>query len=364
VFLTYNLPPTPAGSKISSSYKAGEKMLKKLLQNSFLSINLVLLLTSCRPPQEATEFNTTDMPIYIDGLDQDQRENLNFAEEKFIQTATTKSQEVEIIWVIDNSGSMENNQTKLAESFDSFIDTFLVNGKSDFPFKMGVTTTEAYRNDKDKWEDYDLTSYAAESDLTLFKENFKKAVKVGDGGSGDERCLESAFTMVENDPNWFGGDETLSVYILVSDEPEQSFKDTNNNDITIAQWAQKFQNLKSDPANTKFYPIVAIEEVQYSQHTEGDIGNRYLELAQLTGGIRSNIHEPFDAILENIGNTIKDLVYDHSLNKNRKIAGETVKVYINGVEQKTGWEYTTNAIKMDSPPAAGSEVRVTYWYEK
>ena len=166
------------------------------------------------------------------------------AEEKFIQTATTKSQEVEIIWVIDNSGSMENNQTKLAESFDSFIDTFLVNGKSDFPFKMGVTTTEAYRNDKDKWEDYDLTSYAAESDLTLFKENFKKAVKVGDGGSGDERCLESAFTMVENDPNWFGGDETLSVYILVSDEPEQSFKDTNNNDITIAQWAQKFQNLK------------------------------------------------------------------------------------------------------------------------
>ena len=49
---------------------------------------------------------------------------------------------IDILWVIDNSLSMENNQDKIKENFQAFISDFITKG---YDFQIAVTNTEAWR---------------------------------------------------------------------------------------------------------------------------------------------------------------------------------------------------------------------------
>lgn len=258
---------------------------------------------------------------------------------------------------------------------------------------MAVTTTEAYFphftdgrvSGTDVWqkpaagcggcEMYELTSEAAERDLQKLKSDFQLAVKVGVQGSGYEKAIYSAHAMTEKYSNWFGGDDTLSVYILVSDEQEQShidnsfdagqydissagpLLDPNGAPYTIESWAKTFQARKSNPALTRFFPIVRLEEIP-GEFGDGDTGDRYKKMAELTGGIRSDIDKPFDGILEGISNSIASLIDSFLLKSDREILVETLVVYVNG-QVNTDWTYANKAVKFTNPPAEGSDIKVT-----
>ena len=60
--------------------------------------------------------------------------------ETFYQVKS-QMEKVDILWVVDNSGSMEEEQDSLARNFDLFIEELL---KKDIDFKMAVTTTDPY----------------------------------------------------------------------------------------------------------------------------------------------------------------------------------------------------------------------------
>lgn len=63
-------------------------------------------------------------------------------QEKFLQTPTKSfNSKVDILWVMDTSGSMEPYQENLAQNFDSFISTFATKG---FDFHMAVAGTDAW----------------------------------------------------------------------------------------------------------------------------------------------------------------------------------------------------------------------------
>ena len=66
----------------------------------------------------------------------------------FSTSSTAQIPGVDILWVVDNSGSMEDYRTSLSTNFPSFIDSFLpqVDGKrtAPYPFKMTAITTDAY----------------------------------------------------------------------------------------------------------------------------------------------------------------------------------------------------------------------------
>jgi len=50
---------------------------------------------------------------------------------------------IDVLWVVDNSGSMEPRQENLAKNFQSFIELF---SKGSIDFRMGVTTTDIFRD--------------------------------------------------------------------------------------------------------------------------------------------------------------------------------------------------------------------------
>ena len=344
---------------------------------------IILSFVSCRPPQEAADYDQLEPSIVgptVPSDDSSSKELTRSAEESFIQPNQSQLQNVDIVWVIDNSGSMEEEQEGLIENFDSFIDNFFSNGQVDFPFKMGVTTTEAYRGNNDKWENYDLSSEAATDDLVKFKDDFKSAVDVGLNGSGREKALRSAYTMTQSDPSFFGGDESLSVFILVTDEQEQShvagdaddpldaspYLDENDEQYTIAKWIQKFQALKSDPKQTLFFPIVRTSVIDMGNYIEGDVDNRFLELANLSGTKRSDIDQPFDSVLSEISQAIKSTVFrkNYLIQNQNRIVDSSVRVYIDDQEQIGNWDLSGKMILFDAAPSAGSEVKIKYQYIK
>ena len=75
-------------------------------------------------------------------------ENTNRASDSFTQKKLNNK--VDILWVIDNSRSMGDDQRRLSSNFSSFIDNFISadgqSGEQNLNFKMGIITTDRAQN--------------------------------------------------------------------------------------------------------------------------------------------------------------------------------------------------------------------------
>jgi hypothetical protein len=261
----------------------------------------------------------------------------------FTQGSSEKMKGVDFIWVIDNSGSMGNEQSTLSNSFESFVGNLLINGVARYPFDMFVTTTDSRHQTQYFGK---LNSIKAESAFATFKSDFKTAVKVGTRGSGSEKAYQSASNFYGTHSSSLGGNDRLAVYITVSDEREQS---TNKN---IQQWANHFQATKDNAAKVRFYNIV-----------ESDSGNRYKNMAAYTGGTNYSIRNNFDGILSSISSTITTLLDSYLLTGGRTVDAGSIVVKVDGVQiPDTDWVYGLNSIKFLKVPVPGAKIEINYNY--
>lgn len=280
--------------------------------------------------------------------------NVNSSVDKATETFTqgvSNLSGVDIVWVIDNSGSMNDNQQTLKENFSSFIDNFLIDGKAKFPFNMAVTTTDIYDKavgtnpfeTNDSGNIYDLSSTRAEADFVSFKADFEEAVLVGVRGSGNERAYSSIDSAYNNMPGWYGDDKKMLAYILLSDESEHSGGDP-------ALRVEAIQQLKSDKDRVKIFPIVG-----------PDASDRYKAAADMTGTKLYDINSSFQTILDDISLTVSLGVSSFNLNPLANILAGTVVVTVGGIPT-TDFTYANNTVTLSSPPAPYVTVVVTYEY--
>lgn len=146
---------------------------------------------------------------------------------------------VDMLFCVDNSGSMADDQTLLANTFSSFIDGF-VNDSVDF--RIGIITTDLNASGPAYWQSKlpgyvdpnrgkILSRYATDPFLTNASSGlvnkFKENVKVGTTGSGYEQCLGSILAAIDAQMLATGGgnsgfirDDSLLSFIIVSDEDE------------------------------------------------------------------------------------------------------------------------------------------------
>jgi hypothetical protein len=104
--------------------------------------------------------------------------------DEFVQNAAAK---VDILWVVDNSGSMDQEQTGLGESFSAFISALLTSGVD---YHIGVISTDV--DDGGHLH----TGVGAPPFIDAFtsepEDAFLKNVKVGITGSAQEKGFEAA----------------------------------------------------------------------------------------------------------------------------------------------------------------------------
>ena len=280
--------------------------------------------------------------------------------ESFSQAAAS-TKKLDILWVIDDSKSMEDEQAALGTNFSSFIDEFLV---KNVDFKMAVTTTDcssATRKGKTVvGSDVKLTSEKAKLDPEQFKADFRSLVNVGVAGSGNERGIQAFEEFMIKDQsatkvNKFIREDAYLAVVILSDEEDQSPK-------SVEEYINNLKALKKTDGLVKVYTVVDVNNTNVSTSTGIKTGSaRYKLASQNTAGVALNIRDDFHKSLSDMGEQIINLLNSFAL-ANQPVAG-SLKVY---VSDKLASDYVYDAVSrsikfnQNALPPVGAVVKVTY----
>lgn len=276
------------------------------------------------------------------------------ASETFHQSAE-ETKKLDIVWIIDNSGSMSDEQTALGSNFSAFINEFI---DKNVDFKMAITTTDTSSSSKKGamvyGSDTKLTSAKAQANPTQFKKDFQNLVKVGTSGSGSEQGLAASEGFMQKySSSWVRSDAYLAV-VVISDEEDQSSK-------SVASYTNYLKSFKGTEGLVKVYSVVDVNNTNCCQNGIATGSERYKEASNKTAGLIADIRDDFHNVLTDMGDSIINLLDSFAL-AGKPVAG-SLKVYVNGV-LATNYTYddATHSIKFhqNSLPPVGAEIKVTY----
>jgi len=189
--------------------------------------------------------------------------------------------EVDILWVIDNSGSMAEEQAKLASNFSAFMEFFLDSG---LDWHIGVVSTDCDGAEKGKLQGaggYRYLDVDSPNPVALFQQ----MATLGTNGSFDERGRRAAYSAL-TDPLLSGYNagfyrENASLHVIViSDENDYSAQNPSRNEFI------NFMNsIKPDPETVTFSSIVGPQ----NGCATAEAGTDYLAVTAAVGGITESI---------------------------------------------------------------------------
>jgi hypothetical protein len=292
---------------------------------------------------------------------------------------------VDVLWVVDNSGSMMEEQKAIAEGFDSFIN-FALSQKLDY--HIGVTTTgmtrsgggwQACPGGVDGGEAGRLFPADGSSPRWITPQTpdaqhvFEQNVKVGichwweEGLEGAYAALSSPLVDRADDPRpdsagtyiampddgnlgFYRADARLAV-IIVSDEDDHASRDPSF-------YTAFFHNLKG-AANADRVTVNGILGDGCS--TASGNGDRYNEVIRATGGLTLSIcTSDWDELLKTLAENTFGYTRHFPLSG---VPEGAVQVTVNG-KAVNGWSYdkARNEVVFDetATPGPGTLVQVTY----
>jgi len=311
-----------------------------------------------------------------------------------------ESKPVDILWVVDSSGSMKEEQEYLSKNFDSFMDSLLKDGAS---FQTAVTTTDIcnedgsnsavcpYKNGGDSSTHLrgrftgDPGKKVLSSEDADVAQRFSWYSSVGTDGSGFEHGLEAAKLAVKRSLS--GKNEKLvrdgaflSV-IVVSDEEDDgiglgmvdAYSEKNLVEEGLTTHKFTHNDLITYLKSVKGVGNFAVSTVTGTRKSDGSMcssphskpkeeGTQYIAAAKATGGsIQSICDTDWSTSLGQIGQDINSQITQVKLDKVPLTSSIVVRV--NGITQ-TDWSYieASNSIKFgnNSIPAPGAQITVDY----
>ena len=258
----------------------------------------------------------------------------------------------DIVFIVDNSCSMTEEQANLANNFEYFIYKLQT---SNADYQIGVITT-----DHSTFQGEVITP-----DTLNAVEKFTDQAVAGTGGSGTEMALQMLYNCVQpggdcSDENDFMRDDALFAGIIVSDEPDQSA-------LSPDGYVEYFWTLKDDPDLVKIHAIAG-NVPTVTCGTCASPGFGYDEAVELTEGTF------LDVCADDWGASLSALaegsIQDLSLFKlSEDPVEDTIEVYVDNARRYNGWWYTgheedlgNNAVKFQDEyvPEGGAEVRIEY----
>ncbi|MBF0367234.1 MAG: tandem-95 repeat protein [Oligoflexia bacterium] len=278
--------------------------------------------------------------------------------ETFTITEDSVLNGVDILWVIDNSSSMGNEQQALANNFDAFINDFTKSVTYKFNMYFITSDTDNYKGQFLKVAsdvNYQFNHTTLGQNKTTFINNFKNIVNVGTRGSSMEQPFKSIQSAYVNNPSISWNDSSRAlVFIIFSDENEQSAS-------TVDYWVSDFQSVKSGrPSLLKMFAVI---------NPSKDLASKYQETVAKIGGLYLNINDLIkttdtaQTLLTNLSASITKILDSFSLNCPGTLVRESVHVRVNGVET-SGWTLSGDgkSLTLTPVPAKGSTVVISYNY--
>lgn len=310
----------------------------------------------------------------------------------YAQDGVYEPRKIDVLWIIDNSGSMQTSQEHLANNFQSFIEKF---HSLNFDYHIGVGATDAWKNIFDPTLSFsrlrDGADSTSHSGLFVIDKNtidpiktFMINAKLGIRGSGDERAFQSLQATLndKNNVNFRREDAFLAI-IIVSDEDDFShdsyaFNYSNYHDPNLHPVEKYVEYLNQftkhiDPNMPLNYSVSAITVTDLNCNTELNKdgfsrypGIRYMDLVAQTGGTLGSLCAPFADTLSSISDSIVN--YSSVFPLSRTPVIETIRIHSNGQlipnNEINGWTYraSDNSIWFhgESIPLAGSKITIDF----
>ena len=297
-------------------------------------------------------------------------------------------QKIDILWVVDNSGSMATSQGQLAQNMNRFISRFQ---SLKYDFQMAVTTSDSVFGQF--WGDNNLrllrdgipgeTSSGIRiitKDTLNMSDVFMTNVMQGIDGNGDERAFSSFQSVLSYAPNaGFRRPGAFLAIIILSDEDDFSattdiYLNNNYADSRLVPVAsyKTFLDSLVGAGNHSVNTISILDEacrVQLSDEFAGRrVGVRYNQLVDLTAGVKTSLCGNFGDNLQLISDTIinQKLAVSFKLSREPQVASIAVRVNGSVVPQDAtnGWTYDAATLTLTfhgtSVPQAGASISIAY----
>ncbi len=321
--------------------------------------------------------------------------------ETFNQASSTLNNKIDVLWIVDNSGSMLSSQQNLAANFPAFINKFT---EKAFDFQVAVNASDAYLAQSPLWDAYfniNPTPSYYEGQSQSLKGKFRDGVganhsgffvltpatpdlhqkfitnaMLGVNGRGDERTfqsMEASLLSPHNQP--FVRDGGFLAVILLTDEDDFSNPSTTAYQSYVAQltpisyYVSLLDAVTGTSGVNRRYNVNTIsvpDQACLNSIFNGaqKIGQRVQALADATGGSKGSICGDFAEELSDLANDIVQLSTKFSLGNKNPIPS-TIVVKVNGAVVPTvGWFYEqpTNSIvfNVGYTPQQGSQIQVSF----
>jgi hypothetical protein len=271
---------------------------------------------------------------------------------------------VDLLFVIDNSGSMLTKQDNLANGFGSFVDVFAQKG---FDYHIAVVTTDT-RSSANSGQDGDfqgspliITNALTGSALsTAFTNN----VKVGDQGDQYSKPLDavvlslSSAKLAGHNANFLRSDAHLAIINLTDADDNDSTNSTSD----VLSFLQALKPERFDVIARTYKKNFTISAVVAQSLTDPDcssmyhngipffeVGDKLISLANSTSGSVASICKPdFSAGLSQISQRIAEAITEIPLSSVPEVS--TIKITFNGSavpkDASNGWSYASSGNKI------------------
>lgn len=263
---------------------------------------------------------------------------------------------VDVLWVVDCSGSMSEEQAGLRAGFERFAARAAADG-ADWRFAVTTTDTDTAARRGALVGDPPIKSSA---DLgTGIVAAFSRDADVGTSCSSIERGFEGArlaLARAAADPSLrFPRPDAVLAIVFVSDENDQS-------PLPPAYYRDYFTAAAdNEDDRLRLFAVVGPQGGCGGPGGNADDGLRYRQLMEATGGTSLSICTPdFAAVQEAVAAEAFRRVRSVALSA--RADPDTVRVSINGVGVESGWRYDAGAgvIRFDVPPPAGAWIETRY----
>ena len=274
--------------------------------------------------------------------------------------------EVDILLVVDNSCSMDDEQEKLSSGFEDFVRFFEV---AEVDYHIGLTTTDMDNTGPGNSGQLARTAAGVsviDSDTDDARDVFEELVQVGIDGSGSEQGLAAALAalrppMSTGANDGFLREDALLTVIFVSDEEDYSVGPVNS-------YLNALREVKGQRSRDAFNASALIgvdedtrEPASCGQPGPGvgaDASYRYHDVARQSGGVIGSIcADEFDDLVEEMGLKSSRLRASFFMSRQAELDSIEVRVHIAGTP-----EYDGDGLLV--PPEGVEDGRFAWVYEE
>jgi len=268
-----------------------------------------------------------------------------FVTETFSQDGTS---DVDIMFVIDNSCSMQSNQINFKDNFNSFINAFYGAG---IDYQIGFITTDS--------STLSLNSIVSNLSADPIAEVNDIIDIISISGSSHEQGILQTY-LATQPGEWAGvGGSFLRVdarlvVIYLSDEPDHS-----GSIVTTSQAANHLLSLKGSLSMVTAHAVAGDFPNGCTANGGAEFGDGYYDLVNnLSGTFLSICTSDWGIQMDALA---RSSILSNSFPLSNTPVEASIEAYIDGVlDYNWTFEESTNSVIFSTPPSEGSQIEISY----